>query len=204
MNIFVLDTDPKVAARSLCDKHVVKMILETAQLLSDVHVSHTPSGMPIDTLLYKLPNPMHPVSIWVSKSKSNYEWAYKHFLELCSEYTYRYGNRSKSEMLKHLLHKAPTSMLDVGLTPFCLCMPDEFKVTGDAVSSYRAYYLGKKMKFAKWTRRSPPDWTKHNVVQYPALLQKRLLNPTPLNLPVRVPFNHLYRDETADLKKGFR
>ena len=37
MNIFILDKDPMKAAMMLCDRHVPKMIVESAQMLSTVH-----------------------------------------------------------------------------------------------------------------------------------------------------------------------
>mgnify|MGYP006239010293 CR=1 FL=1 len=40
MNIFVVDRDPNRAARQLPDRHVTKMILESAQMLSIVYSSH--------------------------------------------------------------------------------------------------------------------------------------------------------------------
>ncbi len=37
MNIFVLDEDPVISAQMMCDKHIPKMIVEAAQMLSTAH-----------------------------------------------------------------------------------------------------------------------------------------------------------------------
>ena len=93
MNIFLLDTDTKKCAQYHCDKHVVKMILETAQLLCGVH--HMTNQ--ITEAPYKLSHRNHPCSIWARESLSNYLYLCELGLELCKEYTYRYGKRHKSQ-----------------------------------------------------------------------------------------------------------
>ncbi|HAW80963.1 MAG TPA: hypothetical protein DCX27_15355, partial [Balneola sp.] len=89
MNIFVLDKNPNEAARQACDKHVVKMILESAQMLCSVH----PEG----TAPYKRSFYNHPCTKWVRETDKNYDWLVDHALALCSEYTKRYGKTHKSE-----------------------------------------------------------------------------------------------------------
>ena len=93
MNIFFLDYDTKKCAKYHCDKHVVKMILETAQLLCGAHWV-TGSEAP-----YKLSHKNHPCSIWVRESLSNYLYLCDLGLELCKEYTYRYGRTHKSQQI---------------------------------------------------------------------------------------------------------
>lgn len=156
MNIFVLDTDPVKAAQMQCDKHVVKMILESAQLLCGIF----PDGAP-----YKRTHYNHPCSKWLRESPANYFWLIKHGLALCNEYTYRYNKVHKSSAVIVWCEKAAKdyihfeSIKSKELTPFVKCMPDEYKVE-DVVQSYRNYYRGAKKDIAVWTKRNQPDWWK--------------------------------------------
>lgn len=151
MNIFVLDWDVKKCATYHNDKHVVKMILETAQLLCGSHWS-TGSEAP-----YKLSHKNHPCSIWVRQDLNNYLWLCELGLELCKEYSYRYGKRHKSqEIIEWCICHKP-NIPDVEFTMPPKAMPDEYKVT-DPVQSYRNYYLGEKKDFCVWKNREIPYW----------------------------------------------
>jgi len=154
VNIFVLDYDVKKCAQYHNDKHVVKMILETAQLLCGVHYM-TPQVNP--QVPYKLSHKNHPCSIWCRESLSNYLWLCELGLELCKEYTFRYEKRHKSqEVIEWCIINKP-QIQDNGLTPPPKAMPEEYKVE-DVVQSYRNYYLGEKKSFSKWKNRSIPYW----------------------------------------------
>lgn len=155
MNIFVLDTNPKTCAVYHNDKHVVKMILETAQLLCGVH--WMTEGGQYD-IPYKLSHKNHPSAIWARECVENYIWLCDLGLELCNEYTYRYGKRHKSQdIIEWCLLNVPNIPEKGDVTPFALAMPDECKV-GDAVASYRAYYMAEKRGFAVWKNRETPEW----------------------------------------------
>ena len=145
MNIFVVDTDPRKAAQSLCDKHVVKMVLETAQILSTV------SGGP-----YRPTHANHPCVIWAGSTRRNYLWLVEHGLELCREYTRRYGKIHKCQVVIESLANPPTEITRVGLTPFVQCMPEEYRGP-DVVEAYRRYYHADKSQFATW-KTQPPSW----------------------------------------------
>jgi len=152
MNIFVLDKDPKTCAVYHNDKHVVKMILETAQLLCGVHWVEGGEAP------YKLSHKNHPSAIWTRECIENYIWLCDLGLELCAEYTYRYGKRHKSQdIIEWCLLNAPNLPTKGDITPFALAMPDECKV-GDAVASYRVYYMVEKRGFANWKNREVPQW----------------------------------------------
>jgi hypothetical protein len=160
MNIFFLDFDTTKCAQYHCDKHVVKMILETAQLLCGAH--HM-SNKPTDNIPYKLSHKNHPCSIWVRKSLSNYLYLCDLGLELCKEYTYRYGKRHKSQdIIEWCLYIKPL-IYDLGFTTPPKAMPDEYKVN-DVIESYRNYYIGAKKDFAKWKNRDIPEWFHKNEV----------------------------------------
>ena len=154
MNIFFLDFDTKKCAQYHCDKHVVKMILETAQLLCGVH--HVTNQV-TDQIPYKLSHKNHPCAISSRESLSNYLYLCDFGLELCKEYTYRYGRRHKSqEVIEWCLTNKP-NISDTEFTEPPKAMPDEYKVDS-VVESYRNYYIGAKKDFAKWKNREIPDW----------------------------------------------
>lgn len=151
MNIFVLDNDINTCAKYHCDKHVIKMILESAQMLSSVVRLN---GHDIG---YKLTHQNHPCTIWARKSLSNYLWLFQLTDSLNSEYRYRYNkviNHKSYDMIKTLpLPKLPT----LGLTPFAQAMPDQYRNT-DPVKAYRDYYINEKSNILTWTKRQTPTW----------------------------------------------
>jgi hypothetical protein len=156
MNVFVLDYDPVRAAQMQCDKHVVKMPLETAQLLC--------TAFPKGKAPYKLTHFNYPCSIWCRESKENYTWLIEHGLALCDEYTYRYGKNHKPREVILWCQKN-IKKLDFhrkGKTHFVLCFEDKYKI-GNAVESYRHYYLQEKFKIAQWNKkRRQPRWVSSN------------------------------------------
>lgn len=161
MNIFILDWDVKRCAQYHVDKHVVKMILETAQLLCGVHhmTDQVPTKYPTSTLQvpYKLSHKNHPCAVWARQSLSNYLYLCELGLELCYEYTYRYGKRHKSQdVIEWCLINKP-QIKDIGFTEPAKAMPDEYKVKS-VVESYRNYYCGAKSGFASWKGREVPMW----------------------------------------------
>ncbi len=154
MNIFILDKDVKKCAQYHCDKHVVKMILETAQLLCGVHHMTTPVN---ENVPYKLSHKNHPCAIWARESYTNYLYLCELGLALCDEYTHRYGKRHKSmEVIFWCISNRP-NIPDKGLTEFAKAMPEEYKVES-AVESYRNYYRGAKSGFVSWKNRDVPRW----------------------------------------------
>lgn len=155
MNIFVLDYDPKSCAQMHCDKHVVKMILETAQLLCGVHHMTDSQRM----IPYKLSHKNHPCSIWSRECVENYVWLCDLGLELCEEYTYRYGKKHKSqEIIEWCLLNIPKIKENGSVTDFKLAMPDECKIDNNPILSYRKYYIDFKKDFARWKNRDVPNW----------------------------------------------
>lgn len=151
MNIFVLDKNPVHAARMQCDKHVVKMVLETAQLLCS---PFEPGMAP-----YKRTHYNHPCAKWARQSLQNWHWLTAHGLSLAEEYSHRYGKRHKSEevILWCINHAYMLGLPDIDMTPFPQAMPDEYKGR-NTVKAYREYYKGDKSSFAKWTKRNAPKW----------------------------------------------
>jgi hypothetical protein len=153
MNIFVLDKDPVQAAKWHCDAHVIKMILETAQMLSTVHQRYVRNEN-----FYRPTHRSHPCTLWAGKTAENYHWLWTLGIALTQEYQIRYGKTHKTkEMLLRL--KAPPGFLQSGeLTDFALCMPDKYK-TNDPVESYRLFYKAEKNRgrLGTW-KQNKPEW----------------------------------------------
>ena len=157
MNIFYLDKEPVIAAQMMCDKHVVKMILESAQLLSTAHRVLDGDVYADSVGLYKTAHKNHPSTIWTRASVHNYMWLYNHMISLMQEYTCRYGKHHASERLVAPLRKTPTTIPVVDFSDPPQCMPDYCK-TENTVSAYRYYYINEKASFAKWKNAKIPEW----------------------------------------------
>ena len=143
MNIFYLSTDPEKAAQMMYNKHVVKMILESAQLLCTAHVISDGENANVP---YKVTHKNHPSAIWVRESVSNYIWLYDHMIALGKEYTRRYGKKHLTIIkCSGVLSKAPANVTKTELTPMPQCMPDQYKVPGNSVEAYWNYYEAEKV-----------------------------------------------------------
>lgn len=187
MNLFLIDMILEQCASSLCDKHVVKMILETAQVLWCAWHLHKPNIEFIENLYgikpYKKTHVNHPISIWIRESINHYEYAVRYGLLLCQEYTRRYGKIHKTQQHLELLFWLgfPTVECEVeppktkkvtikathnipgGLTYFPMCFDEEYLVRDDignvlGVESYRNYYQSKQDKFKMVWKTQTPDW----------------------------------------------
>lgn len=181
MNIFILDKNPIKAAQLQCDKHVPKMIVESAQMLSTAHrmldgtlerrLSKSGKRMVnyyvhpdhnLEQTLYKAVHHHHPCTVWTMESLQNYIWHVEHFIALGNEYTYRYDKVHASiEKLGNVLSFPPTNIPKPGLTEFKLAMQSnpECIALRDPVKAYRAFYQTKQSRFSmKWTKRDVPEW----------------------------------------------
>jgi len=176
MNIFYLEHNAKDCAKMHVDKHCVKMILEYAQLLSTSHrvldgvrsigVSKTgrkqtryiiPDSR--ESVLYKSTHINHPSSVWARHSSSNYAWLFEMFVSLMDEYTYRYGGKvHATSRLTECLRRPPNNIPEGSFTQPPPAMPEQYKVSGDSIKSYRKYYLGEKRQLFSWKRREVPAW----------------------------------------------
>jgi len=188
MNIFYLDRDPKICAEMHNDKHTIKMVLEYSQLLSTAHrvidgsqyIGLTKTGrkqvryiLPDDreSILYSATHIHHPSAVWVRQSADNYKWLWSLLNELCKEYTYRYGKVHKCEEtgLVEALRWVPNNIKEHAMfTEPTPAMPDECKVPGDSLQSYRNYYNMNKQHLAKWngkinSRQAPQWFTMENI-----------------------------------------
>ena len=199
MNIFVLAGNPWDSAKMQCDKHIVKMPLEAAQLLctavwidhvlgfipralnreessilnaEKAKIKHLPlEERPLCQYLPMMYN--HPCTIWTRSSLDNFEWVHCYANALNDEYHYRYGKQHKSvvEVINKL--PEPKNMPREGLTPFGMAMPDELKDPNDVVGSYRLYYHTDKATFAKWSHREKPYWWDEGLAWYDERITSR-------------------------------
>ena len=181
MNVFVLDNNPTTAAQQHCDKHVVKMIVESAQMLSTAHrmcdgkAERRPSSsgktmqqyyvLPDEreNMLYKAVHKYHPCTVWTMETLQNYRWHWELFNALCDEYKYRYGRVHKTDkLLRDELYFGPVNITDSKKTKFPLAMKSNPEcMFNDPVKSYRAFYKTKQDRFKMvWTNRETPNWFK--------------------------------------------
>lgn len=174
MNIFFLDSSPEVCAQQHCDKHVLKMIIEYAQLLSTAHrvidgeqyIHVTERNHKIkrwklhddrENILHLAAHVNHPSNIWTRSSTSNYSWLYDMWRHLLKEYTYRYEKQHSNERLIFALAKPPQNLKFHKWIDPPRAM-DEIYKKEDVIDSYRNFYINSKSRFARWTKRDIPDW----------------------------------------------
>ena len=177
MNIFYFDECPVKSAEAQPDKMLVKMPLETAQMLCTTHrlldhyeikVVPSKSGKRMikqyvldderDNIFYAVCHINHPCTVWARQSRGNYEWLYVHFLALGMEYTYRYGKEHASiTKLAKPLMQLPKNIHQGDMTPLAQAMPDEYK-NDDPIVAYRDYVIHEK-HYAQWNKnREKPIW----------------------------------------------
>jgi hypothetical protein len=179
MNIFWLSNDPVRCAQYHCDKHVVKMIVEYAQLLSTAvritrgkrvtvgkRVLYLMRGETISEdgkianrspRVYLVTHQHHPCSQWVNASLTHWQVLLKLALALCEEYTVRYGKTHACEWMLRRIHKLEPRLPTL---PFKLppqCMPEQYH-RRSTIAAYKAFYVGSKSRFAVWRYSKTPTW----------------------------------------------
>jgi len=169
VNIFYLDHDPALAAMYQHDKHVVKMCLETAQILCAVQHRYGRNAP------YKPTHQNHPCVLWAGDHVKHYDWLVRHGEYLCLEYTTRFRKRHACANVIDKVRYAPPEMYErvrrQTMPP--QCMPDEYKVPGQTVLAYRNYYLGAKVANQNWTNRARPNF----LIQGEAKMAKKKAAP---------------------------
>ena len=161
----------------MVDKHVVKMILESAQLLCTAHrildgrmiAAKSKTGRNIkrfvlddqrDDVLYVATHVNHPSAVWARQSVENYNWLYEHFYALGQEYTYRYNKKHKcfDGDMSYMLQSPPHNLREYDMTPMPSAMADEYKISDDPLINYRNYYKHGKKHLHAYTKRDLPPW----------------------------------------------
>jgi len=188
MNIFYLSHDVAECAMWHVDKHVVKMILETCQLLSTAHrlidgsseieeryvAGSSPArrrlikrwSLPLDerfpadrnNVVYQATHMNHPSAVWCRANDENYIWLFELLKALLKEYTYRYGKHHVCTKMLPYLSLTPAKIKKSAFYAPIPAMPDEYKVKGDSLGSYHNYYRGAKARMAAWKKRDVPPW----------------------------------------------
>ena len=181
MNIFYLAHEPAICAEYHVDRHSTKMVIEYAQLLSTAHrfLDGTQSTGVSDSgrkkvryvlpdsresILYSATHINHPSAIWCRQSAVNYKWLHNLLVALCREYTFRYGRVHKVESsgLMKVLYQVPTNIPQGPFTEPTPAMPDDVKVPGSSIASYRNYYREYKQHLLSWkgklNSRPTPQW----------------------------------------------
>jgi hypothetical protein len=149
MNIFYLDENPKLAATMLCDQHIRKMQIESAQMCCTAHWE-TGGDAP-----YKRAHKNHPSTIWTRQSIQHYRWLIAHGLEICNEFTIRYGKPHKTQTVLEWCRDNEPNLPDNGFTSPPQCMPEEFKME-NTIEAYKNFYIKDKVGIKKL------DWKKLN------------------------------------------
>ena len=152
MNIFILDHDIKKCAEYHCDQHAIKMILESVQLLC---TALNKKGFETP---YKSTHQKHPCVFWVEESYDNFEWLAQLTIALNDEYRYRFDKKYDHKSMSALSQIQGLRYERNGLTPFAQAMPEQYKVPNEPVTAYRRFYIGDKLRFARWTKRPAPQW----------------------------------------------
>lgn len=158
MNIFFLDKDPYKAAEYLCDKHVVKLVLESAQIMSTVYnLSHDKD---LD-FTYRTTHKNHPCTIWARECFENYQWLSRHAVGLLLEYTHRYNKiHASTDIITRCCYVPDSVPINGEMTPPAQAMPEEYR-NEDPVVAYRDYYFyDKRLSIdCSWNKtRSSPEW----------------------------------------------
>lgn len=170
MNIFATSPCPVESAVALDDTRVIKMILESAQMLSTA--IYICSGH-LHKDIYKPTHLKHPCTLWATASSGNWQWLYKHMDALCKEYTFRYKKQHSSGRLLDLLWSYHTKFLpEGGISEFVNCtksasLERDFLSVSDVHLAYRMYLA---LKYAsaerkpRWTHRGPPVWLQQHFM----------------------------------------
>ena len=161
MNIFGIDTDTTSCATYHTDRHIVKMPLETAQMVSFVYYHKDLWDGEVPNLLmnFSAGHDKHPCSLWLRENLVNFLWSCELGIKLIEEYRFRYDSQ-KHERCKMIFEWSLDNLPNLPVaefTPFAKAMPEEYKVDC-SVESYRNYYRMGKSELHQWTKRNKPEW----------------------------------------------
>ena len=165
MNIFVLDECPDTSAEYMCDQHIPKMLVESAQMMASALLENgvSTSKMPLTKkgTPYRGGYKHHPCTKWVGETRNNYLWLADHASRLWREHYLRFGTSHACGYAVAKMYNlySETSIPKGRRTRFVQAMPDEYK-NPCTITAYRNFYRGEKAKFATWDRSRQPWWWK--------------------------------------------
>ena len=162
MNRFLIEDNPRLIARSLCDQHIVKMPLEEAQMLCTSLWHHAPKYAE-EKKLYRPVHQKHPCTLWAGDSLHNYFWLLTLGFALCREYTFRYNRIHACERILAILTDPPINLKARGKTKHPQAMPDEYK-SPSSLQAYRQYYIGEKTRLCVWKKRKIPPFMREAML----------------------------------------
>ena len=154
MNIFFLDYDVEKCAQYHVDKHVVKMILESAQMLCTVvwlYGNYAP---------YRPTHVKHPCTIWLTESTANWQWLIRLNIALNQEFKHRFSHTVNHKSFDVITTLTMPKLPNCIRTPFAQVMPEQYMISTSPVQAYRRFYLAEKSSFCQWTNRKIPFWFK--------------------------------------------
>lgn len=188
MNIFVLHPNPRKSARWHVDKHVIKMLLETCQLLYTAHwvvaypelkqhkspvaLSRAQKGLSVPASMESAPcsslgqigyrpcHVLHPCAVWTRQTAGNYHWLSRLGLHLAEEYLYRFGKHHACEEHIRWLHEHRPALRPYPRRPFAIAMAEEYRISKNPIICYRHYYRTSKAErgLIRYTGRHVPHW----------------------------------------------
>jgi hypothetical protein len=154
VQVFATSPNPILCARVLDDKRVVKMVLESAQMLSTVRYLRG------DPHPYRPTHENHPLVKWVAADPRNEHWLLRHFVALSAEYTHRYCRTHLSAEKFDVVKAIDTDLSDLMPLPlgFCNCSGVELD---DVHEAYKQCLINKwknDKRPPQWTNREAPSW----------------------------------------------
>ena len=190
MNIFILHWKQRKAARWHVDKHVVKMLLETCQLLYTVHwvifypflqdckspiaLSKAQKILDVPEYMWSAPvrksgetgyrpcHVSHPCQKWARMCLGNYLWLAKLGIELAKEFRFRFKKEHSCEKHIDWLYDNFPNMKMWPRRGFPIAMDNAYKISNDPIVCYRNYYREGKKDLIKYTGREMPHWLDHS------------------------------------------
>ncbi len=155
MNLFATSASPERSARALDDRRVIKMAVESAQLLSTAMWLR---GLPAP---YRPTHRYHPAVAWTRTNRASFTWVYRHFLALGAEYARRFG-RQHASMRCSAAFRAAIPRFPKGRRPPFVNLTRHPRVR-PVTTAYRRHLEDKWARGPtrpRWTRARPPRWSR--------------------------------------------
>jgi hypothetical protein len=154
VNIYILDVNPRLCAMYYCDQHITETLLETAQVMSIICRREGFSAG------YGFCYEHHPCVVWAGASLNNWLWLRSLAKHLNHEYQFRWPEHEGHHPSYVVAQTLPVPELlpRLGVTPFVAIVPETCRVSGNAVASYRNWYIRNQLEVARWTRTRVPFW----------------------------------------------
>ena len=216
VNLFYLDNNPCKCAKYYCDKHVSKIAIEIAQILSQVHHNIGSKKPPYKPC--KVVGKTLKPYLWAMESKENYLYCCNLGLALLDEYKFRYDKKEHKcdKVIEWLKNNIPEKITKQKLTKFKLTENVEIygKFYRNPVTASKYIYVDFKCKNDKWTKRGKPLWFDkyekkslkekkklkdlilNNVkVELPKFSEKHKLKTRRFHSFLRICYDHLFQDK---------